>query len=236
VEIQATGTGRIPDGIAMRKVLKRVAGLVLIPLTKWYLSRERVYNKDGIRVHVMPGVFHPGLFSSTTLLREFLYEQDLNGSTLLELGCGTGLLSIAAAKKGASVTASDINPRAIENTERNAIANDVPLEIVASDLFTDLPDRSFDWIIINPPYYAKKPTSQADLAWYCGENFEYFEKLFTQLKSYRDNKIIMVLTLECDLQRIQAIADKNGFRLEGIREKKSLFDGKNLLYQIRPKN
>jgi release factor glutamine methyltransferase len=217
----------------MRRVLKRLAGVVLIPLTKWYLTKERTYNKAGVQVRVMPGVFHPGLFSSTTLLFEFLDKQDLKGTTVLELGCGTGFLSIVAARKGAKVTASDINPKAVENTRINAATNGVHIEIVTSDLFTNLPG-SFDRIIINPPYYAKTPTNNADLAWYCGENFEYFERLFTQLKVHQHSQIIMVLTLECDLQQIHAIAEKNGFQLETIREKKSFFDGKNLLYRIRP--
>src|SRR5690606_23450802 len=160
-------------------------------------------------------------------------EQGLKGSTFLELGCGTGLLSIAAARKGASVTASDMNPKAIENTRVNAEANGVHLDIVTSDLFTNLPPTLFDWIIINPPYYAKNPTTDADVAWYCGENFEYFEKLFKQLIPYRDSNIIMVLTQACDVRRIKAIAMKNGFQFETIREKESFFDERDFLFRVR---
>ncbi|HEY8511514.1 MAG TPA: methyltransferase [Cyclobacteriaceae bacterium] len=233
MEVQATGTGRIPHGVTMRRVFKRLAGFVLIPLTKWFLSKERTYKKAGLHLRVFPGVFHPGLFSSTTLLLEFLEEQGLKGSTFLELGCGTGLLSIAAARKGASVTASDMNPKAIENTRVNAEANGVHLDIVTSDLFTNLPPTLFDWIIINPPYYAKNPTTDADVAWYCGENFEYFEKLFKQLIPYRDSNIIMVLTQACDVRRIKAIAMKNGFQFETIREKESFFDERDFLFRVR---
>lgn len=218
----------------MRKVLKRIASVVLIPLTKWYLTRKRRYSKAGINVSILPGVFHPGLFSSTNLLREFLNEQDLEGKTLLELGCGTGFLSIVAAKKGARVTASDVSQRAIENTRMNAQENGVHIEIIESDLFDSLPSHSFDWIVINPPYYAKKPINEADCAWYCGENFEYFGKLFAQLLRHRDSNIIMVLTLECDLDQIFSLAEKSGVRLTTIRKKKNFFDGKHIIYRIHP--
>lgn len=219
----------------MRKIFKRLASIILIPLMKWYLTRERTYSRAEVNVSVMPGVFHPGLFSSTNFLLEFLQEQDLKDKSFLELGCGTGLLSIVAAKKGARVTASDISSKAIENTRKNAEKNDAQIEVVESDLFIDLPSRAFDWIVINPPYYAKNPANEAELAWYCGENFEYFQKLFTQLKKFlhSESRSIMVLTLECELQQILFLGRKSGYQFDLIREKRAFFDGKNFLYRIR---
>lgn len=208
----------------------------MIPAVRWYLRKERKYTYDGITAVVLPGVFHPGLFSSTTFLLDFLKTADLAHKKFLELGCGSGLISVTAAKAGAQVTASDLSLKALENTSRNAAENHVAMSVVHSDLFDKLGQRTFDWIIINPPYYAQQPKSESDLAWYCGENFEYFSKLFSTLKEHihAHTEVIMVLTKGCDLPRIFSLAADRGFEFSLIREKKVMFDEKDFLYRITP--
>jgi len=222
----------------MRKALKRMATPVLVPLTKWYLRKERRYSHAGITVRVHPGVFHPGLFSSTGFLAEYLDEINVKDKAFLELGCGTGYLSIAAARRGAKVTASDLSAAAVENTKINAEKNDVSIRVLHSDLFTGIPAGTFDVIAINPPYYARNPESESELAWQCGEVFEYFCKLFRQLYGYmhQDTTVLMVLTLGCDLEKIFLIAKENGFEFELLKEKRVLFDERDFLYRVRLKS
>lgn len=221
----------------MRKMFKNFASIFLVPLTQWYLQKKRRYTFRGTIVTVLPGVFHPGIFHSTVFILKYLEQQPLAGKTLLEIGSGTGLISIRAAKANALVTATDLSPIAIGNTTLNAQLNHAKINIIQSDLFTQLEKEIFDWIVINPPYYARKPQSESDLAWYCGENFEYFEKLFDQLKDYTSAKaqVIIVLTKGCDLQKIFQLGRQRSFEFELIRENKVLFDEKDFLYRIRPK-
>lgn len=207
----------------------------MIPLTRWYLQKERVYRRDGLQISVPPGVFHPGLFSSTGFLYRFLAEQDVKDKSLLELGCGTALLSIAASKAGAVVTASDLSKMAVAAAKTNALRNKAELNILQSDLFNDIHPCTFDWIVINPPYYPQDPVNEKELAWKCGARHDYYRKLFLQLPAYMDNKsfVLMVLTLGCDLEAIFSIANESSFRLELIREKPAFFDVKDFLYRIR---
>src|ERR1700749_2559201 len=130
----------------MRKLLKRIASIFLIPLTRWYLREERKYKYGGIEVSVFPGVFHPGLFHSTRFLLSYLKDQELKNKSLLELGCGTGLISIYSAEKGAIVTASDLNKRALDNAQHNCNFNHAKISFFHSDLFDNIPDQIFDWI------------------------------------------------------------------------------------------
>jgi release factor glutamine methyltransferase len=181
-------------------------------------------------------VFHPGLFSSTHFLIDFLDLQDLREKTLLELGCGSGLISIWAARRGAEVTATDLSIKAIENTILNAKANGVGLRIVRSDLFGNLGAEKFDWIVINPPYYAKAVRTEQDLAWHCGENHEYFEKLFSSMANHmhEDSQVIMILTKEgCDVAEILRIAEKSSFHLNLLKERNTLLDEKDYLFGVR---
>jgi release factor glutamine methyltransferase len=222
----------------MRKAFKRVVSFFLIPATRWYLRKEREYAYHGVTVKVYPGVFHPGLFYSTRFLIDFLLTQPLQNKSLLELGCGTGLVSIICARMGAVVTASDLSKKAVENASSNIKTNQVSVDVVYSDIFENLDKKTFDWIVINPPYYARRPINEEELAWYCGEHYEYFRKLFEALPYHihATTEVIMVLTLGSGLEKIFALGQKNGFQFEKADEREALFDGKDFLFQLRKSN
>ena len=181
---------------------------------------------------VAPTVFPPFITISTKLLLEFIEELPLNGKTFLELGCGCGIISILAAKKGAFVTATDINQTALETLQKNADDNSVAIQIMYSDLFESL-EGSFNFIIINPPYYPKNPTSISESAWYCGENFNYFEKLFLQLPKFIDanNQTYLILSEDCEVGIIKSIAIRNGLKFNLVVERMVAAE-KNYLFSI----
>lgn len=95
------------------------------PIIVIYLSRQRNYRYANIKAVIYRGVFHPGFFFSTKALINFLETMELKDKNLLELGCGSGLISIVAARNGANVTASDINPATIECAQLNGQKNGV---------------------------------------------------------------------------------------------------------------
>jgi release factor glutamine methyltransferase len=167
------------------------------------------------------------------VLLNYLGTQNIKGSTLLELGAGSGLIAIYCSQQGARVTASDINPVALKNLSENAEANHAAIEIVSSDLFDNLNPGAFSWIIINPPYYPKQAVKDSEFAWYCGMNFEYFEKLFTQLSAacLEHQKIIMVLSEDCNITRINAIAMSRSLTLKAIYQQQ-LAGELNYIFQL----
>jgi ribosomal protein L11 methyltransferase len=93
-----------------------------------------------IPVVIDPGrAFGTGAHETTRLCLELLH--DLPRGAVLDLGCGSGVLAIAAAKlRFGPVVALDIDEAAVDSTLRNAAANDVELEArVADALVADLP-------------------------------------------------------------------------------------------------
>jgi ribosomal protein L11 methyltransferase len=74
-----------------------------------------------------------------------------SGMEVLDLGCGSGILAIAAAKLGARpVTATDIEPSAVEIARANALANGVHVELFAGEGFGEwAPGRQWDVVVSN---------------------------------------------------------------------------------------
>jgi len=206
-----------------KNVLKSLAFRILYPASEKYLSKERSYSYKSITVTVFPGVFHPGFYFSTKLLLKYLENVELNKKYVLELGAGTGLISIFAANKGGFVTASDISLTAVYNIEKNVKMTNANVEVVHSDLFDDIPHRRYDYIIINPPYYKKTPASEKEFAWFGGNDFQYFRKLFEQLNKniYENTNVIMVLSDEADLEMIKSISGEFNFVLKEVVHKKT---------------
>jgi release factor glutamine methyltransferase len=216
------------------KMITYLAHLFYKPFLVKYLSRQRQYTYAGTRLVISPDVFHPGFFFSTRLLLKYMQSMSLQGKTLLEPGAGSGLISIIAAKAGASVTATDINPVAVAFLLSNAKINQVPLIVIESDLFAAIPQQVFDIIVINPPYYFKQPVSHKERAWFCGKEGEYFRQLFAQIGNYADENTVtlMILCEGSERARIQAIAFRAGWDLECVHTAHNLIE-KNYIYRLR---
>jgi ribosomal protein L11 methyltransferase len=98
-------------------------------------------DPDSVSVVIDPGqAFGTGAHATTRLCLELLLERPR--SSVVDLGCGSGVLAVAAAKLGfAPVTALDVDPQAVEAATHNARANDAAVAVSRTDVFVDpLPD------------------------------------------------------------------------------------------------
>jgi ribosomal protein L11 methyltransferase len=90
-------------------------------------AAEPPADPDAIVVRLDPGLaFGTGTHPTTALCLQILESLPLTGRTLIDYGCGSGILGIAALKLGAAhVTAVDIDPQALLATRNNAMINGV---------------------------------------------------------------------------------------------------------------
>ena len=101
-----------------------------------------------INIRLDPGVaFGTGSHPTTHLCLQWLDANVKAGESVLDYGCGTGILAIAAKKVGAgSVLGTDIDLQAVEAAVDNAKANDAPATFV---LPKDMPEGTFDIVVAN---------------------------------------------------------------------------------------
>lgn len=97
--------------------------------------------------------FGTGTHETTQMVCATLLEESLNDKNILDAGCGTGILGIAALKLGAkSVTAYDIDEWSADNTRHNAVINQVDehLKIHCGDAsLLDTFEERFDYVLAN---------------------------------------------------------------------------------------
>ncbi len=107
-------------------------------------------GSDTVIVELDPGLaFGTGHHATTALCLELLDSADLAGKTVLDYGCGSGILAIAALRLGAArAVAVDHDPQALEATRSNALDNGVAdrLQVLAPE---DLPAMRADVLLAN---------------------------------------------------------------------------------------
>lgn len=94
-----------------------------------------------IRIHPCQA-FGCGAHATTRMILNWIAETPLEGMTVIDAGCGTGILGIAAKMGGARrVLAYDIDPWSVRNAEENSNLNGAPIEVRLGDatLLTDMP-------------------------------------------------------------------------------------------------
>ncbi|WP_400210711.1 HemK2/MTQ2 family protein methyltransferase [Methanomethylophilus alvi] len=116
--------------------------------------------KDGLDMAEDPEVYPPS--EDSILLTESL---DIRiGEKVLEIGTGSGIVSIQCALNGADVVCGDINPRAVALARRNAAANGVDIDVRETDVYSNIEGR-FDTIVFNLPYLPVEDEGELAKAW-----------------------------------------------------------------------
>lgn len=94
--------------------------------------------------------FGTGHHQTTTMMMQYILSADVEGKNILDMGCGTGILAILAAKKGAaSLIAIDNDEVCYQSTLENASLNEIDNLIAACGGKEAIPQQSFEVILAN---------------------------------------------------------------------------------------
>jgi len=156
----------IANNFARMDVIAKDKGWRLVKATK-HSKAENIditslthigFEADTINLSAQTGVHAAGKIDPGT---KFLIEQldfsQFSKKSLLDMGCGYGLLSVKAALAGATVTAIDDDYLAIKSTEENARTHNLDINVVHSDIDFNIDvETKFDVILMNPPFHLAK--------------------------------------------------------------------------------
>jgi release factor glutamine methyltransferase len=153
---------------------------------------------DGTPIIVLPGIFDGiGLRSGAFLAQTFAALPIPANARVLDLGTGSGIGAIFAARRAVRVVATDINPEAVRCVQVNALALhlDHKIKARAGDLFEPVRSERFDVVLFNPPFYRGQPRDMADRAW---RDPHIFDRFLHELPSYLRQAGFALVVLSTD--------------------------------------
>ncbi len=180
------------EDLGMSMIDKKDHGYQLHETTPDYLDLVRshkepyIFKLNGEDILILPGVMSPKYDWAGHYMIENL--PDVKDKDVLEIGCGCGLVSMAAFRAGAEkVVAVDINLAAIDNTNQNFIRIGTNDKCVAkySDVFKNV-DGLFDVVIFNAPYHACKANDDLEKG-VADENYKALRDFFLDVASFLKN-------------------------------------------------
>ncbi len=178
----------------------------------------------GAAVHPHYGVYAPVRGEHVDLVARAASAWPVSGRRALDVGTGTGVLALVLARAGASVVATDVEPRAVacarENVERLGLAARV--EVRLADLF---PDGAADLVVSNPPWLPDEARTPLERAVY-DPGGRFLERLVSGLpdRLAPGGEAWVVLSDLAELLglrppgHVEALAERAGMRVADVLE------------------
>jgi release factor glutamine methyltransferase len=184
-------------------------------------------------IKVNPSVLIPR-FETESLVEntiQYIKKLNLENASLLDIGTGSGCISIALKKENSSleVTAIDNSFRAIQTAKRNARLNKVKINFILKDLFKYDLVNNYDVIISNPPYLTRgdivdvKTMYEPQKALYVKNNpLEFYEEIFKIGQNHLNKKGLIALEIDEEQGKNLKIMAKEFFPKSKIKVLKDL--------------
>lgn len=241
-DLLCDGTSKMSEGdldrlVQMMNRLRNAEPVQYVLSEAWFMGR---------RFHVEPGVLIPR--PETEILCQWVMDDHtLPRPEILDIGCGSGCIAVTLALEiaGSAITAYDISPKALDVTERNALALGAGITIEKQDALhlTDNPHR-WDVIVSNPPYicHNEREAMHVNVTRYEPEEALYVPDdapllFYTAIADYAATSLRPggKLYFECNplyLQDITAMLASKGFST--IKDRDDQFGKKRFIQATRP--
>jgi len=187
-----------------------------------YLQKVRKHTEpytavvSDLEIVIFPNVMSPKYDRSAQMILSMMPDQ--KGKSILEMGCGSGILSLYCALHNAkNITAVDINPQAVENTKENLSRYSVVnANVFLSDLFKNVTD-TFDTIIFNAPFHGNKALDMLELGT-SDYNYETLTRFFSEAPQHLNEKgeILLGFANTGDNELVQKLIRDNELLIKNL--------------------
>ncbi|MDI6721150.1 MAG: methyltransferase [Candidatus Aenigmarchaeota archaeon] len=175
---------------------------------------------EDLELEIPENVYYPA--EDTFLLVDVIENLHMKDKKVLDVGCGSGFLSLLCASKGAGVTAVDIDEDAVEAAKANSISNDSRISALVSDLFEKV-SGVYDYILFNPPYLPKEEDEDSDITYTGGATGrEIIERFISQCKNHlsENGKVFLVISSLTGQEEVFTLFNENGFSVKVVAKEK----------------
>ena len=129
----------------------------------WLINKIQKFGPRRVKVlgdtyQISENVFNPGRYYTSKFMAENIAVK--SSDKVLDMGTGSGIQAIAAARHAREVVGVDINPEAVLYAKENikAVGLEERVSVIQGDLFSSLgPEDKFDVILFTPPYFDGTP-------------------------------------------------------------------------------
>ena len=151
------------------------------------------------------------------------YVDKYSKGQVLDIGTGSGVLAVEAAKNAENVLGVDIDEKAVKYCKKNV--KDKKIKFLKSNLFKDVKGR-FDLIVFNPPYLPKDKDDK-DIA-HCGgkHGYEIVERFIRKVGDYLepDGKILLLFSSLTNKEKVDGFVSESLLGFELLEEKSFFFE------------
>lgn len=178
------------------------------------------FRHGNIELEVPEEVYYPA--EDSFLLADVIEDADIKGKKVIDVGCGSGFLSILCALRGADVAAVDISEEAVETSRLNAATNGVKIDAKLSDLFEKI-NGKYDVIIFNPPYLPKEEGEEGHATYTGGATGrEVIERFILHCREHLNEggRIFLLASSLTDMNKVIALLNNNGLFVKIVAKEK----------------
>ncbi|MFY9825947.1 MAG: methyltransferase [Thermoanaerobaculia bacterium] len=188
------------------------------PVLRRRLGRVSLEEIDGVPLVVLPEVFNPAVYRTGSLLARAVaswtpvHSEELR---VLDLGTGSGVGSVFAARRGFRAVAVDVNPEAVRCARINGLLHHLEerIEVRQGDLFSPVAGERFDLVLFNPPFFRGEPAGDLDRAWRGTDVLERFAAGLPDALT-PDGSALLCLSTDGDGDALLARLREGGFGIE----------------------
>jgi HemK-related putative methylase len=211
----------LPRQVAVNPVARVFSLLWLHAKRPFLLRRVRratIEHVGGVPIVVWPDVLNPVVFRSGELFARTIAAETITPpgryqARALDMGTGSGICAIFAARQGYRVTAVDLNPEAVRCARINVMLNRLEdkIEVLEGDLFAPVEGQNFQLIFFNPPFYRGEPKTPFDMAWRATDVFERFAAGLDSALA-PEGRALILLSTDGDGEGMLTALAQSGFR------------------------